>query len=89
MNITHGLTLDLSGKTALVIGGARGIGACVCRMLGQSGANVAWTHRGETAGKTGSAELGQLSCRTSLIMHISPDKGSLSSYCTYFICGMS
>lgn len=34
------MNLDLSGKTALVSGGARGIGAAVCRRLGGAGAKV-------------------------------------------------
>jgi 3-oxoacyl-[acyl-carrier protein] reductase len=34
------MKLDLSGKTALVTGGARGIGACISRTLGTAGAKV-------------------------------------------------
>lgn len=37
----------LSGKTAIVTGGATGIGAAIVRMLGQLGANVAITSRKE------------------------------------------
>lgn len=33
--------IDLSGKTAFVTGGARGIGAAVCRVLARAGARVA------------------------------------------------
>jgi 3-oxoacyl-[acyl-carrier protein] reductase len=33
--------IDLSGKSALVTGGSRGIGAACCRMLAQAGARVA------------------------------------------------
>ncbi len=52
------LTLDLHDRTAIVIGGARGIGACICRLLGQAGSKVAWTHLGNEADRCGSAELG-------------------------------
>ena len=34
---------DMKGKTTVVIGGARGIGAEVVRAAAQSGSNVAWT----------------------------------------------
>jgi 3-oxoacyl-[acyl-carrier protein] reductase len=35
------ISIDLSGKTALISGGARGIGAAVCRTLARAGARVA------------------------------------------------
>lgn len=38
------LTLNYSGKRALVIGGARGIGAEIVRVLASAGLDVAWTH---------------------------------------------
>jgi NAD(P)-dependent dehydrogenase (short-subunit alcohol dehydrogenase family) len=34
------VNIDLTGKTAVVTGGARGIGAAVCRVLAQAGASV-------------------------------------------------
>jgi len=34
---------DIQGKTTLVIGGARGIGAAVVKAAAQSGSNVVWT----------------------------------------------
>jgi 3-oxoacyl-[acyl-carrier protein] reductase len=40
------LTIDLSGRRALVTGGARGIGAGIVRSLALSGAGVAFTHLG-------------------------------------------
>jgi len=45
--------IDLSGKTALVIGGSRGIGEAISRLLCQAGAHVAftWTGRAEVAFK--------------------------------------
>ncbi len=45
--------IDLSGRTALVIGGSRGIGAGITRLLCQAGAHVAftWTGRLEVSDK--------------------------------------
>ncbi len=51
------MLITLKGKTVIVIGGARGIGAAVCRLLGAAGANVAWTHQGRPAGEAGRSEL--------------------------------
>jgi 3-oxoacyl-[acyl-carrier protein] reductase len=46
------LGIDLSGRTALVIGGSRGIGEGITRVLWQAGAHVAftWTGRAERSG---------------------------------------
>lgn len=38
------ITVDLSGKKMVVIGGARGIGAQVCMTGACAGADIAWTH---------------------------------------------
>ena len=40
------VTIDLDGKVALVLGGSRGIGAGICRVLCRAGAFVAFTHTG-------------------------------------------
>jgi len=40
------LSIDLSKKTALVLGGSRGIGAAVTEMLASAGAAVYFTHTG-------------------------------------------
>ena len=50
-------TTSCSAKTALVIGGSRGIGAAVCRMLIADHYRVAWTHRGSDASVEGSRKL--------------------------------
>ena len=39
------LSIDLSGKRALVTGGSRGVGAAVARLLGAAGADVAITYQ--------------------------------------------
>lgn len=49
--------IDFTGKSYLVVGGARGIGAAVCRQIARSGGNVAWTHLGNEAGLRGTREL--------------------------------
>ena len=38
------LTIDLSGKTALVVGGSRGIGAGITCALCRAGARVVFTY---------------------------------------------
>ena len=43
------LTIDLTGKTALVIGGSRGIGAAITQCLAKAGAHVVFTHTGNAA----------------------------------------
>jgi 3-oxoacyl-[acyl-carrier protein] reductase len=40
------LTIDLTGKIALVVGGSRGIGAGVVATLARAGAHVTFTHTG-------------------------------------------
>jgi 3-oxoacyl-[acyl-carrier protein] reductase len=44
----NALMIDLYGKTALVTGGSRGIGAAIVRTLAQAGASVAFTYRRDT-----------------------------------------
>jgi NAD(P)-dependent dehydrogenase (short-subunit alcohol dehydrogenase family) len=51
------LTIDLSGRKALVTGGSRGIGAGIVRALAQAGAQVAFTHTGSARGSEAAAAL--------------------------------
>jgi len=51
------MKIDFAGKSYLVVGGARGIGAAVCRQIARAGGNVAWTHLDNAADLKGTAEL--------------------------------
>src|ERR1035441_7613937 len=44
-NSTPGVPLSLVGRTALVTGGSRGIGAATVRLFRQAGARVAFSYR--------------------------------------------
>ena len=46
MSKACGLTINLSGRTALVTGGSRGIGAAITEALAGAGASVTFTHTG-------------------------------------------
>ena len=60
------MTHALQGKTALVTGGARGIGEAIVRRLHADGASVAITDVLATEGRALAAELGE---RTVFIAH--------------------
>ena len=51
------LTIDLSGRRALVTGGSRGIGAGIVRALAQAGALVSFTHTGSPRGELAAAQI--------------------------------
>lgn len=51
------MKIDFKEKSFLVIGGARGIGAEVCRRIALCGGNAAWTHLDNEADRRGTAEL--------------------------------
>ena len=51
------LTIDLTGRKALVTGGARGIGAGIVRALAECGAQVSFTYRGSERGRIAAARL--------------------------------
>ena len=56
---TPGLSLSLAGRTALISGGSRGIGAATVRLFRQAGARVAFSYRAARAeAEALSAELG-------------------------------
>ena len=48
--------IDLTGKTALVTGGSRGIGRAIGIRLARQGADVAFTYKGNTGAATEAAE---------------------------------
>ncbi len=50
--------IDLTGKTAVVTGGANGIGKCIVETLNEKGANVVIADLDEESGKNLAAELG-------------------------------
>lgn len=52
------MTQPLSGKTALVTGGSRGIGAAICKRLARDGAYVIGTSTSQEGAERISAELG-------------------------------
>lgn len=51
------LTIDLTGRKALVTGGARGIGAGIVGVLAECGASVAFTHLGSERGTEAAEQL--------------------------------
>ncbi len=51
------LTVDLSGKTALVLGGSRGIGAGITEILCRAGAYTVYTHTGNPKNRERIAEM--------------------------------
>jgi 3-oxoacyl-[acyl-carrier protein] reductase len=51
------LSIDLTGRRALVTGGARGIGAGVVWALAECGASVAFNHRGSERGNQAASQL--------------------------------
>jgi len=53
------IRFDFHSRSCLVVGGSRGIGAAIVRLLGQSGARVAWTHSGSDRGEQASRALEQ------------------------------
>ena len=46
---TPGVTLSLAGRTALITGGSRGIGAATVRLFRQAGARVVFNYRAAQA----------------------------------------
>src|SRR5579864_2699717 len=47
-NSTPGVPLSLAGRTALITGGSRGIGAATVRLFRQAGARVAFSYQSAT-----------------------------------------
>ena len=54
------MDLELSGKTAIVTGGSRGIGKAIARELAREGVDVAVASRGREALEATAKELGLL-----------------------------
>ena len=51
------MDLGLSGKTAIIVGGARGIGYAIAEVLAREGCDLAISARGEDSVKDAVAEL--------------------------------
>jgi 3-oxoacyl-[acyl-carrier protein] reductase len=51
------IAIDLTGRRALVTGGARGIGAGIVRVLAEAGASVAFTYLGSESGRQAAQQL--------------------------------
>lgn len=47
---------DLTGRTAIVTGGSRGIGAAICRAFARAGADVAFCHLDDAEGAAATAD---------------------------------
>ena len=52
-------TLELTGQTAVVTGGAHGIGLAICRRLSEAGANVVVADRNTHAAESAATVLGE------------------------------
>ncbi len=72
------MNLQLDQKTALVSGGAKGIGAAVVRLLASESCNVAIVDRDKTAGDALAQEL---SSETARVVFISADLGDDAACC--------
>src|SRR3546814_17921770 len=59
--------VSLAGKTVLVTGGSRGIGAAIVRRLGQVGAHVAINYEGS---RDAAEEIGRASCRERVCQYV-------------------
>jgi NAD(P)-dependent dehydrogenase (short-subunit alcohol dehydrogenase family) len=83
-----GHPLDLTGKTAVVIGGTSGIGLALTRGLAQAGANVIPTGRREDHVRTASAEVIAMGRRslsqTCDVTNTASIEGLLKSVCAEF-----
>jgi NAD(P)-dependent dehydrogenase (short-subunit alcohol dehydrogenase family) len=71
--------LDLSGKTAVVIGGTSGIGLALARGLAQAGANVVPTSRHREAVESAAEEIRNLGRRSVGVCADVTDRASLKS----------
>jgi 3-oxoacyl-[acyl-carrier protein] reductase len=72
--------IDLTGKTALVTGGSRGIGKAIGLRLARQGADVAFTYRGNTAAAEATAgEIEGLGRRALAVQADATEEGSADS----------
>lgn len=51
------MQINLTGRSYLVVAGARGIGAAICRRIACSGGEVAWTYLDNEADRKGTGQL--------------------------------
>src|SRR5947209_14457900 len=72
-------SLELNGRTAVVIGGTSGIGRAIAHGLAEAGANVVCTSRRQEQVDTAAAEIEALGRATLRVVSDVEDRGSLEN----------
>ena len=77
--------LDLSGRTALITGGSRGLGLQVAEALGEAGASVLLTARKEVDLQAATSHLAQRGIQAQCIAGDAADPADISRICRFAI----